>query len=84
MTAGCGVRRGVAGARAPIVLLCILLGGCFRFGPVNLNIDQIDYSRAVAEGETLRRHPYRVMTRSSGPGVSAPVLTTGDSTRRSG
>jgi hypothetical protein len=34
-----------------IVPLCILLGGCFRFGPINLNIDQIDYSRAVAEGE---------------------------------
>jgi hypothetical protein len=51
MTAGRAERRAVAGARALIVPLCILLGGCFRFGPINLNIDQIDYSRAVAEGE---------------------------------
>jgi hypothetical protein len=50
-TAGRAERRAVAGARALIVPLCILLGGCFRFGPINLNMDQIDYSRAVAEGE---------------------------------
>jgi hypothetical protein len=51
MTAGCVERRAIARTRALIVLLCILLGGCFHFGAINLNFDQIDYSRAVAEGE---------------------------------
>jgi hypothetical protein len=51
MTARRAGRRAVAGALALLVPLCILLGGCFRFGPINLNIDQIDYSRALAEGE---------------------------------
>ena len=50
-TAGRAQRRAVGRTCALIVLLCILLSGCIRFGAIALNFDQIDYSRAVAEGE---------------------------------
>jgi hypothetical protein len=44
-------RRAVTGALSLLVPVCVLLGGCFRLGPSSLNIDQIDYSRALTNAE---------------------------------
>jgi hypothetical protein len=44
-------RRAVVGALLLVVPLCVVLGGCFRLGPASLNVDQIDYSRALTDAE---------------------------------